>query len=220
MARRIALALLVSAVLLAVCPGADAARRLLQNSNEAIVGARMIKPARSTSTVTRSALTPEAAEATANSAFGGVHRLTAPPAKRSYATVDAHSTDINNNNRAITPRARSAQDITRGGPNRGNGHSSMPALVMGGMAKATTYEGATSISTTDSLGMNAGRRSSVSSTILTARGGVLRGATRSASYGVTSNNPILSNAMSGAANNHIVLAQANEAVSMAQTERA
>jgi hypothetical protein len=33
----------------------------------------------------------------------------APTAKRTYATVDATEANLNNNNRALTPRARSAQ---------------------------------------------------------------------------------------------------------------
>ncbi|WIA39401.1 hypothetical protein OEZ86_005505 [Tetradesmus obliquus] len=181
----------------------------------------MIKPARSSSTATRSALTPETAEATANSAFGGVHRMMTPASKRSYATVDATETNVNNNNRALTPRARSAQDLPRGGPNRGNGHSSMPALTMGNVAHASTYEGASSTAASDSLALNRGggrSRVAISGNLITTRTGSMRGASRTASWGVTMQ-PVGSKALGGAANNHIVLAQADSAVAFAQTER-
>lgn len=196
-----------------------ATRLLLQDSG--YVGARMIRPSRSSSTATRSSLTPENAEATANAAFGGVHRMMTPSSKRTYATVGAFGADVNSNNRAVTPRARSAQDVPRGGPNRGNGHPSMPALTMGQVAKSATYQGALAISASDSLPLNRGGRGrvAVSGNLLTTRTGSMRGATRTASWGTTMQ-PVGSKAMSGAANNHIVLAQANEAVSYAQSERA
>jgi hypothetical protein len=88
-------------------PSSIAARHLLQQ--DGYVGARMIKPSRSSSTATRSALTSEIAEGTANAAFGGVHRLVTPSNKRTYATVEATEANINTNNRAVAPRARSAQ---------------------------------------------------------------------------------------------------------------
>jgi hypothetical protein len=80
-----------------------------------------------------------------------------------------------------------SQDMP-GGPNRGNGPASMPALVMGNMAKAATYEGATSISASDSLALNRGggrSRVAISSNLLTTRTGAMRGASRTASWGVT-----------------------------------
>jgi hypothetical protein len=96
----------------------------------------------------------------------------------------------------------------------------MPALVLGSVSKAATYQGATAISTTDSLGLFAGGDSAVSNSLLTARTGGFRGASGTGSFGVTSNNPVRSKAMSGAANGQIVLAQADTAVAMAQGERA
>jgi hypothetical protein len=79
------------------------------------------------------------------------------------------------------------QDVPRGGPNRGNGHPSMPALVMGNMAKSATYEGALAIAASDSLPLNRGGRGrvAVSSNLLTTRTGSMRGASRAASYGTT-----------------------------------
>uniref|UniRef100_A0A383W345 Uncharacterized protein n=1 Tax=Tetradesmus obliquus TaxID=3088 RepID=A0A383W345_TETOB len=200
-------------------PSSFAARLLLQQ--DGYVGAKTIKPSRSSSSATRSALTPETAEATANAAFGGVHRMMTPSSKRSYATVDATETNVNSNNRVTGPRARSAQDLTRGGPNRGNGPSSMPALTMGQVSHASTYEGASSTAASDSLALNRGgdrSRVAISGNLLTTRTGSMRGASRTASWGVTMQ-PVGSKALSGAANSHIVLAQADSAVAYAQAER-
>jgi hypothetical protein len=64
----------------------------------------------------------------------------------------------------------------------------MPALVMGTMTKAATFEGATAISASDSLALNRGggrSRVAISSNLLTTRTGTMRGATRTASWGVT-----------------------------------
>jgi hypothetical protein len=63
----------------------------------------------------------------------------------------------------------------------------MPALVMGNMAHSATYEGALSISASDSLPLNRGGRGrvAISSNLLTTRVGTMRGASRAASYGVT-----------------------------------
>jgi hypothetical protein len=64
----------------------------------------------------------------------------------------------------------------------------MPALVMGQVSHAATYEGATSISASDSLPLNRGggrARTAISSNLLTTRVGTLRGASRTASWGVT-----------------------------------
>jgi hypothetical protein len=58
---------------------------------------------------------------------------------------------------------------------------------MGNVAKAATYEGALSISASDSLPLNRGGRGrvAVSGNLLTTRTGSMRGATRTGSYGVT-----------------------------------
>jgi hypothetical protein len=64
----------------------------------------------------------------------------------------------------------------------------MPALVMGNMAHSATYEGATSISASDSLALNRGggrSRVAISGNLLTTRTGAMRGASRTASWGVT-----------------------------------
>jgi hypothetical protein len=64
----------------------------------------------------------------------------------------------------------------------------MPALVMGNVAHSATYEGATSISASDSLALNRGggrSRVAISSNLITTRTGTMRGASRAASWGVT-----------------------------------
>jgi hypothetical protein len=58
-------------------------------------------------TTSRITLTPAAVACCCASAPAAASL--APAAKRTYATVDATEANLNNNNRALTPRARSAQ---------------------------------------------------------------------------------------------------------------
>ena len=101
-------------------------------------------------------------------------------------------------------------------------HAATAALPLcTGIAKAQTYNGATAISTTDSVGLNRGGDAvAISNNVRTTRTGTMRGASTAGSMGVTSNQAVGSKALTGAANGAIVLAQANEAVALAQGERA
>jgi hypothetical protein len=66
-------------------------RSLQQNDGDsgyrAYTNARVIDPPVAKTPTARTAYTPENAEATATSQFGGIHRMTAPASRRTYATV-------------------------------------------------------------------------------------------------------------------------------------
>jgi hypothetical protein len=66
-------------------------RSLQQNDGDsgyrAYTNARVINPPVAKTPTARTAYTPENAEATATSQFGGIHRMTAPASRRTYATV-------------------------------------------------------------------------------------------------------------------------------------
>jgi hypothetical protein len=179
------------------------------------------RPARSASRV---AVTPEAAESTANARFTGVYRPFGPSDRRTYATAE---TTYNNEIRQdpIRPRNRATTDVVQipKPPNLGTGEEQMSALSVGGMVLAETNEGAEAASATDALALNKGRepgQTTIAASQLISRPPVWRafipGRTRS--FGVTSNQGVGSLAMSGAANGKVVLAQAESAVAMSQTQ--
>lgn len=171
------------------------------------------------------AVTPEAAEAIAASRFPGVLRLTSATQRKSFATVEAHpDANPDRHKEMIGPRARSIQDIPKG-PFINSGGLNMPALVASGVSVSETYEGAEAIASTDSLALNAGGRKAATSIATNMRSAwppVLKpaGITRQGvtSFAVT-NRPVVSSAGSGPANGKIVLAQADSAVAMAETQR-
>jgi hypothetical protein len=170
--------------------------------------------------VNRVALTPENAESSSNAAANGVNRNYAPSDRRSYATANAESNmELDNKPVAIQPRARSAIDLPQG-PNLSSGAPNMPVLVMGGVAHAQTYQGATATAGTDGLAVNnGGRGTAVSSQTLVGRQPPLRRAAPGRSWGVTANNAVNSAALVGATNGHAVVSQAELAVSYAHAER-
>ncbi|KAF8071032.1 EGY1 [Scenedesmus sp. PABB004] len=209
-------ALLLAALALA---GAEA-RRLRQD--DGYLQARMANKTPSKGNPTsRSAITDYAAESTSNSQAPGTHRLYAPPARRSYATANAVDNDVTDNrNMAVQTRVRSAQDTyAPRGPNRSNGAPNMPAVVIGGVSHAQTYEGATSTSSSDSFGVNrGGRGTAISGDYLTSRQPVLRRARPGQSWATTMES-VNSAALVGRTDGPVVLAQAMNAVAMSHMER-
>ncbi|KAF6250716.1 hypothetical protein COO60DRAFT_1568831 [Scenedesmus sp. NREL 46B-D3] len=189
--------------------------------------ARIISPL---STKTKSAVTPEAAETNANSGYIGAYRASTAGGNGplSYSTVEADPVSNNPNRRkeVIKPRARSAQDLYNLTPrplNIGSGAAQIPALVMNGAAVSQTYEGATAAAMPEAIFVNQGgkrgnRKTVIAHGMLTASTGSAPKASRAGSFGVTGQ-PVGSLALSGAANGKIVLAQADTAVAMAQTEK-
>lgn len=90
------------------------------------------------------AVTPEAAESTANANFAAIWRRAMPPdAKLSFATVEGvQGTNEDRAKKTVMPRARSAIDVPTGPrPDMISGNAQVPLVAMGGAALAQTYEG-------------------------------------------------------------------------------
>jgi hypothetical protein len=90
------------------------------------------------------AVTPEAAESTANPNFAAIWRRAMPPdAKLSFATVEGvQGTNEDREKKTVMPRARSAIDVPTGPrPDMISGNAQVPLVAMGGAALAQTYEG-------------------------------------------------------------------------------
>jgi hypothetical protein len=110
-------------------------------------------------------------------------------------------------------------------PNLGSGEEQMAVLSTGGVALAETFEGAEAVSASDAVAMNKGSepgQTAMAASMQNSRPPVFRPTNierkRTHSFGVTSNNGVGSLAMSGAANGKVVLAQAESAVAMSQTQ--
>lgn len=80
------------------------------DGREAYINSRIfnMRPSRGSPT-SRNALTDEAAETSANSQPGGIHRLFAPRSRRTYATVNPDNIEWNTLKAGVQTRARSAQ---------------------------------------------------------------------------------------------------------------
>lgn len=173
----------------------------------------------------RAAITPEAAESSANAVFTGVYRPFGSAEQRSYAQAESRPDNEDRGGETIRPRARSSIDVVdqRRPPNLGSGEEQMAVLSVGGVALAETFEGAEAASASDAVAMNKGGRPGQTATAasqLNSRPPVFRAVDnkRTRSFGVTSNNAVSALAMSGAANGKVVLAQAESAVAMSQTQ--
>lgn len=166
------------------------------------------------------ALTPEDAESLSNAVANGVTRNYAPTDRRTYATANGdNNMELDNKPVAIQPRARSVQDLP-GGPNVASGSSNMPAVVLGGIVHAQTYEGARATAGTDAIPLKAaGPGVATASQTITGTTGPLIGATPGQSFAATANNGVRSASIVGAANAHAALSQAEHAVSYAHAER-
>jgi len=177
----------------------------------------------------RAAVTPEAAESSANAIFAGVYRPFGSTERRSYATAEANP-QLNEDRDAVTirTRARSSQDVPglKKAPNLGSGEELMAALSVGGVALAETYQGAEAVSASDALAMSKGGKKLGDKTVMAASQLNSKPppfkptdkARPTRSYGVSSGEGVSSLAMSGSANGKIALAQAESAVAMSQTQ--
>jgi hypothetical protein len=218
-----------------ICPAAhegSAARRLQRDRDwgetgdpsglGGLVGARAFNGARARS-ASRTAVTPEAAETSANAVFTGVYRPFGSVSDRVYAQAEpprpwAEGPDTE----TIRPRARSAIDVPglNRAPNLGSGEELMAVLSVGKVALAETHEGAEAASASDAVAINTGK-TSTSASMRISKAPVFKGTDvkkkRTRSFGASSSVGVGSNAMAGAANGKVVLAQANEAVAMSQT---
>uniref|UniRef100_A0A383VSI7 Uncharacterized protein n=1 Tax=Tetradesmus obliquus TaxID=3088 RepID=A0A383VSI7_TETOB len=224
--------LAIAAVAAPCCQAARLLRGRFDNEDDpsgyaAYNAARSISPL---STKSRSASTPDAAESNANAAFIGVYRASTAGGNGplSYSTVEADPVSSNPDRRkeAVKPRARSAQDLYNLTPkpiNLSSGAPQIPVLVTNGASVSQTYEGATAAAMPEAIMVNQGgkrgnRKTVVANSMLTATTGFAPKASRTGSFGYTAQ-PVGSLALSGAANGKIVLAQADTAVAMAQTEK-
>lgn len=233
-AQQLKTALVLLVIAAGAAPSCQAAR-LLKNrfyteddpsGYTAYTAARSITPL---GTKVRNANTPEAAESTSNAAFLGVYRASAAggSGKLSYATVEG-TVGANPDHRKefVKTRTRSAQDLGGLTPrpvNIAGGAVQVPVLVTNGAALAQTYEGATAASMPEALIVNQGgrggnRKTVVANSMLTSTTAPAPKASKIASLASTAQ-PVGSLALSGTANGKIVLAQADSAVAMAQTER-
>lgn len=191
-----------------------------------LVGARSFNANRAR-TASRTAVTPEAAESSANAVFTGIYRPFGDADRRSYAQAEPTWGNEVRGDVAMRPRARSSIDVVqlRRPPNLGSGEEQMAVLSVGGVALAETFEGAEAVSASDALAMNKGEepgQTTTAASMLNSRPPVFRPtdtkSKRTRSFGVTSNQGVGSLAMSGAANGKVVLAQAESAVAMSQTQ--
>lgn len=104
----------------------------------------------------RRAVTPEAAEATANPGFLGIWRREMTD-KNSvpFATVESDPLFVNPDRKkgTIMPRARSAQDVPdlAHKPNLVSGNAQVPVVAMGSAAVANTFEGEAVLLDCDSM---------------------------------------------------------------------
>jgi hypothetical protein len=180
-------------------------------------------------TASRTASTPEAAETSANAVFTGIYRPFGSTERRAYAQAEGRYDNEDRGTDTIRPRTRSAIDVVdlgRRTPNLGSGEEQMAVLSVGGVALAETHEGAEAASASDALALNKGNRrnrpgqTTTAASMLNSRPPVFRAVdnTRTRSFGVSSNEGVGSLAMSGMANGKIVLAQAESAVAMSQTQ--
>lgn len=90
------------------------------------------------------AVTPEAAESTANNQFLGVWRREMGNAPAVFATAEQDPLFVNPNRRkeVINTRARSAQQVVPGKEiDRINGNAQIPVVAMGGASVSQTFEG-------------------------------------------------------------------------------
>jgi hypothetical protein len=194
-----------------------------------IVGARAFTPHKP-QPAARFAVTPEGAESSANAAYTGPFRPIAAAERRTFATAEAYpSINAERHKTTIRPRARSAQDVPELGnraPNLGSGEEVMPALVIGGYSLAETFEGASAIAASDAVALNRGgrgraaSRTTIASSMRIGRPRAFRNTDVAAktSFGVSASEPAGSVATSGVANGKIVLAQANQAVAVSQSQ--
>lgn len=178
-------------------------------------------------TASRTAVTPEAAESSANAVFTGIYRPFGDTDRRSYAQAESTWGNEMRGDVAMRPRTRSSIDVVqlRRPPNLGSGEEQMAVLSVGGVALAETFEGAEAVSASDALAMNKGEepgQTTMAASMLNSRPPVFKPTDtkkkRTRSFGVTSNQGVGSLAMSGAANGKVVLAQAESAVAMSQTQ--